>query len=312
MTATVRAASSSDNVPMMSESSSSSSSWMSGPVVDVFPHGADIPSASNYTSIKTLYYIRHAQGTHNVLKEYRDRRHVDARLTDLGKQQCRALASAIQDAVPGSEHYNLLHKTDLVVTSPLTRCIQTTLLSLEPLLTRRNNGENKYERLPILAHESIRETVNYNCDQRRTISEISKDFEQNSVDFNHIEHDHDPIWEHYQQRLGDDSQYTLHRESAELHKVAHRGRDFFMWLAQRPETHVTICSHAAFSRCLWNWGVDEKGVPLMPPQHLDDRHEDDKANPVPIVNYHAGADYIMRKDFDNCELRSVVVAFRGK
>ena len=39
----------------------------------------------------TLHFLRHAEGTHNVSREYNDPKHKDARLTDFGIQQCEKL-----------------------------------------------------------------------------------------------------------------------------------------------------------------------------------------------------------------------------
>jgi len=264
------------------------------PVVHIYPHNTPLHELerNNYRHIKHMHFIRHAQGTHNVHQEYRKMEHLDARLTEKGKEQCRALAATIEAERP------YLFDAELIVTSPLTRCIQTTLLSLDPILQKNRH-------LPVLANEWVRETVNYNCDRRRTITEIAS--EHPRVNFEHVEHDHDPIWEAYEQRLG--GEYPAHRESAELHRVADRGRRFFAWLAQREERHVVVCSHAAYLRCLWNFGHAEQ-VPFQPPQDLDDRLHACRKNNVPVVHY-MDSDHAeqLQQTFDNCELRSMIVAF---
>ena len=277
-------------------------------VVDIYPHDTPLEELhkgeKQYRHTKYLHFIRHAQGTHNVNKEYRAMEHLDARLTDKGQQQCRALAATIPHERP------YLFQTELVVTSPLTRCIQTTLLSLEPVLNHKNRGDDE---LPVVANEMVRETVNYNCDRRRSVAELAK--EHPVVDFSHIETEHDPVWEHYEARLGDHQAYPGHRESAELHVVADRGRNFFAWLAQRPENRVVVCSHAAFLRCLWNYG-HAPTVPLQPLQDLDtrkvvtDADGGDTSSNEPVVRYmdqeHGDS---LKADFENCELRSMLVAF---
>ena len=67
---------------------------------------------------KTVHCIRHGQSTFNAHWEEggSDPLHFDAPLSDLGQQQVAAAAVALRD-VP----------YELVVTSPLTRAIQTTL-----------------------------------------------------------------------------------------------------------------------------------------------------------------------------------------
>jgi len=233
--------------------------------------------------VKTVHIVRHAQGTHNVKKEYKDMRHLDARLTDYGKQQCAELAS---------NSPSLVSKDAIVVSSTLTRCIQTSLHSF-PHLER------------FLAHENIRETVNYACDRRRVISDIASDHPE--VDFSHVDHHEDEIWNHYDRLLGKD--HDEHRESAELFKVAERGRSFLQWLQGRDEEEVVVCSHEAFLRCILNWG-QHGGVPLMPEQNLDNRGED--AEDVALFRFcgdDSSFEEYMRSGFNNCELRSFLMAF---
>lgn len=233
--------------------------------------------------VKTVHIVRHAQGTHNVKQEYKDIRNLDARLTDHGKQQCANLAS---------NSPTLVSDKAVVVTSPLTRCIQTSLHSF-PHLER------------FLAHECIRETVNYACDRRRVISEIQADHPE--VDFSHVEQHEDEIWNYYDKLLGKD--YDGTRESAHLYKVAERGGIFLQWLKEREEEEIVVCSHEAFLRCILNWG-QEGGVPLMPEQHLDNRGDD--AEDVALFRYRgedAGFEEYMRSGYDNCELRSFLIAF---
>ena len=260
--------------------------------VDIYPLDTPLDDLKKYRCVKQLHVIRHAEGTHNVNQEYRDARNLDARLTDKGEDQCRALAARLEDGDPD------LFEAQLVVTSPMTRCIQTTLLTLDPVLRQNTN-------LPVLANELIRETVNYNCDRRRDISEISNEFGR--VDCSLIDHNVDPIWARYEERLGSATECTRHRESSQLYKVAERARRFFEWLETRPEEKVIICSHRAYLRCLWNFGRPE-GVPYQPEQYLDDR---DEPKDVPVVRYRGDETFqaAMMRDYDNCELRSMIVAF---
>lgn len=260
-------------------------------VVDIYPHYTPLADLqSKYKHTKYLHLIRHAQGTHNVQNDRHSIENMDARLTDKGISQCRILASSID------KEHSYLWDTELVVSSPLTRCVQTTLLSLGPILKQKQD-------LPVLASELVRETVNFHCDRRRTIAEISADHPE--LDFSHIEHDHDPIWQHYEERLGGNANAEMHRESAEVYKVADRGRSFFQWLAQRPEQRVVVCSHAAFLNCLLNFGHSDH---FMEPQELDDR--DDKEY-LPVVRYNMQDEMAtqLREEFSNCELRSMIVAF---
>eukprot|EP00527_Entomoneis_sp_CCMP2396_P009215 CAMPEP_0198138106 /NCGR_PEP_ID=MMETSP1443-20131203/1529_1 /TAXON_ID=186043 /ORGANISM="Entomoneis sp., Strain CCMP2396" /LENGTH=296 /DNA_ID=CAMNT_0043799749 /DNA_START=125 /DNA_END=1015 /DNA_ORIENTATION=- len=293
--ATAQEDSSNPSTPNVSESKVQS--------VDAFPFGTDKSVLSKYRAIKTIYHVRHAEGTHNVNNEYRDIANLDARLTKKGEDQCRALARRIQT---GDDDVlkQLKESVELVITSPVTRCMQTALLALEPVFIERPD-------VPVLAHEGIRETVNYNCDRRRTIQELQKDFAP-QVDFSAVKDDNDALWDHYESWLGSDEAFTTYRESAQIYKVAERGRAFLLdFLARRPEEHIVLCSHRAFSRAFFNFGYGDCTRGLV--QSLDDRSEKDN---VPVLRYMGDDDgegafgTSMRAAYDNCELRPFILAFR--
>jgi broad specificity phosphatase PhoE len=246
-----------------------------------------------YSNVKVIHIIRHAEGTHNVNRQYKDEINIDARLTEKGIAQCQDLAAAIADSP--SHH---VHNAELVITSTMTRCIQTALKAF-PMLVEKPE-------IPVLAHESLRETVNYACDRRRPISQTRQEFPR--VDFSHVSVEEDEIWEYYLRRLGPPSKWDSHRESAELWKVAERGRDFWKWLASRPEQHVIICTHAAFLRCTMSWG-QHGGVEFLMEQTLDDRI--DPGPDLPLLSYNGdkNLESYVRKDYGNCEVRSFVVVF---
>jgi broad specificity phosphatase PhoE len=281
--------------------------------VHIYPYGhADF--AIPYRHTKVLHFLRHAEGVHNVNRQYRDIQNLDARLTEKGKEQCRKLDESIRNhsmmmLMRGKPLSDLASSVDLIVTSPLTRCVETTLGSFQSILKLRQPPP------PVIAHEFIRETVNYNCDRRRTISEIQREWDATTIqiDWSHIPDDPDFIWNKYEQQLGCHETWTRHRESAEIHVVAERGRQFFQWLRQRPETHVAVCTHSAFLRCILNFGLSEQ-VPMQPPQILD-RREHPIVNP-PVVRYFGSdnqpIDQVPWRDYENCELRSMIVAFPFK
>lgn len=290
------------------------------PTVDVYPYGTT-EFEHSYQDTKIVHFCRHAEGTHNVQPtDYSSMAQIDARLTRRGKEQCQALSDSIIAAASTDNNDTTNNKRDLresaqlVVTSPLTRCIQTSLLSFGATTAlHKKNGNNKGKDVvvPFLAHCALRETVNYNADKRRPIDEIAADFyDSSSIQFTtHVATNHDDLWQSYQDRLGCHETYKRHRESGELYKVADRARTFFQWLAARSERHVVVCTHAAYLRCLFNFG-QTGGVPMQPPQHLDDR--DVKVVDVPVVRYCGGDAAFQesfRTSFENCELRSVVIGF---
>ena len=151
---------------------------------------------------KIVHLVRHGQGLHNVEAALRGsdayknecvalfrvipgfcladttptvvpaRALKDARLDPTGKAQSVALGVRIREA---------RMQVDVVLVSPLTRAVETALLMFpsDPAPT-----------VPIVAVELCREAHGgHPCDQRRTISEISKEFPQ--VNFSQITTDHD-------------------------------------------------------------------------------------------------------------------------
>ena len=264
--------------------------------VDAYPLSQLSMLPKKYTQVKIIHFLRHAEGTHNVNNQYRDILNLDARLTLNGMAQCIALReSAI---LKSGQSYNKMElplaSCELIVTSTLTRCAQTAQFCFPHLS----------DVVPWVAHESIRETVNYACDRRRPISDLRREFPK--IDFSHVSEDKDVIWDEYDARLGSD--WDCHRESAELYRVADRGRSFLNWLSQRTEQNVIVCTHSAFLRCIMSWGHDG-GVKFMMDQTLDDRR--DSGREIPLFNYCGDQDFEeqMRADFKNCEMRSLVIAF---
>ena len=178
---------------------------------------------------KVLHFVRHAQGVHNIDKHImRQPEGLDAQLTDEGRQQCGALAKRVCNLKP-----------ELVVTSPLTRTMQTTLLSF---------GTQLQAGVPVVALESVRETVNFYCDARRSLSTIVSDL---APDFARVgatidtsigcPHDHDELWASYVERHGPPDTFTSHRETADLPSLAARARAAFAWLGARAE-HANHCT----------------------------------------------------------------------
>ncbi|KAG7348518.1 histidine phosphatase superfamily branch 1 protein [Nitzschia inconspicua] len=274
-------------------------------------HGSD--------KVKLIYMVRHAEGTHNVNREYKDIANLDARLTDKGRAQCQNLRNKLlgyrkkvspsptcsddndvdnkyvqglhyllrshseciqsdgQTTVVDPDPVASIAKDVCVVTSPLSRCVETALLSFDFFLSDQTEEPTDHPQrstypdppVPYLAHESLRETVNYNCDRRRSISEIERDFPQ--VDFSNCIHEDDVLWSSLLSIDGFKMEHEQggHLESAALHLVARRGVDAMTFLQSLPYSKVVVSTHSAFLRCLLSWG-HPGGVPLMVEQKLDE------------------------------------------
>jgi len=250
------------------------------------------------SKVKVIHMVRHGEGTHNVIGEskgnlavekfFRDPSNFDAPLTENGQKQCTVLAQHVKDEVP-----QLVNNVDdiAVITSPLTRCIETALRSFPWLADIAT--------IPFVAEENVRETVNFITDHRRTITELSKEYPR--VDFSNCNDDDDIIWNAYRSRVPDESKAM---ESTELNAVADRARKGFINLQQRTEHHLIVSSHSAFLRCILNWG-QEGGVPYPKEQVLDQRSQSQRINHK-LFEYVGDQDFEdhMRSNYENCELRS--------
>lgn len=173
---------------------------------------------------KTIHFIRHAQSQHNARVQElanedlarRDPALRDAPLTALGHQQAAALADEVAQ----------LHDVELVITSPLTRAIQTTLAGFA------------HHPAPRIVEHLHREHQDSFCDIGRSPDLLAVDFPM--LRFDHLE---DPWWavapEH-------DGPYL--RES--LSALARRVEVFTDWLQTRPEQTIAVVGHGTFLRTL--------------------------------------------------------------
>ena len=59
---------------------------------DVYPLSEREPLEQTGRDVRVLHIVRHAEGTHNVNRAYREIENLDARLTPLGEEQCLRLS----------------------------------------------------------------------------------------------------------------------------------------------------------------------------------------------------------------------------
>ncbi|NEU10516.1 histidine phosphatase family protein [Methylobacterium sp. BTF04] len=160
--------------------------------------------------------IRHGESTFNAAHRLtgRDPGHIDARLTERGLGQVEAARAALHDIA-----------FDLVVTSPLTRAIQTTkgLFAGHPAKPR------------ILVEVLHRECQESSCDIGRAASVLASEFPDVAVD--HLPE----IWWHAEGAPDADG---IHIEPRPL--FDRRVVDFRTWLAGRPERTIAVVGHGTF------------------------------------------------------------------
>ena len=232
---------------------------------------------------KTIHWIRHGQGFHNVAgaKDYANYRleaYFDSHLTEEGWLQAEDLHTFIKSRGI---------KVELVVVSSLTRAIETAVGAFSipqssdsasvPLMIQQTEIEG--ERVgriamssciadgvpPFLVSETCREHLGINpCDRRRTLSELKTRFP--GADWSQLESEEDKLW------------LPHHRETAaELHM---RARLFLSEIMQRPEKNIAVVTHSEFLLYMFQSFGEELG----PPVQADLRHW-----------------------YQNCEMRSVTL-----
>jgi len=200
------------------------------------------PSPSS-SDTKIIHFQRHGQGYHNLICDMwreLDRpidfdssdpnlnpvvrpEFLDPPLTALGMQQCgsqRELCSALSP--------------ELVVVSPMLRCLQTAKLSFR----------DHVDKVPWVSHEGCREELGLLMgNKRRSITDITADYPE--IDFSDIEHDEDVLWEEY-----GDRRETLLEKSERIYEFLTE------YVRSRPEKEIAIVCHSAYLFTLLNAVMD--------------------------------------------------------
>ncbi|KAI9999170.1 hypothetical protein PInf_003989 [Phytophthora infestans] len=197
---------------------------------------------------KTLYCIRHGESTFNEWRArslwnfswmwVRDPMIVDAPLSAKGKKQAAKLHESIE-----AEH--LEDKIQLIITSPLTRAIETTI------------GAFPDTKIPIIVESSCREMLDTACDIGRVPAELAQQFlPQADIDFSQL----DPFWWLEMEKFPrtgpgnappanivtpktPDEVLPLREAKDELDA---RIGAFVAKLAERPEQHIAVVGHSSF------------------------------------------------------------------
>ena len=109
-----------------------------------------------------IYFIRHGESEFNAVHRDGDEDPLifDAPLTDRGRQQAQALRSHVSEL-----------RIEQVITSPLTRAIQTALCIFEDIA-------------PIAVSEKHREMLIHSCDVGRPPGDLQRDFP--TLSFGHL------------------------------------------------------------------------------------------------------------------------------
>lgn len=166
---------------------------------------------------QSIFLIRHGQSTHNVAWEATgtDPLYFDAPLSELGRRQvmeAQAVARRLE--------------VELVVTSPLTRAIQTAVSLFG-------------NEVPLLITPIHRERLLNGCDVGRSPAALTADFPT-------LKFDHLPECWWYDSTERDARGFSVEP----LESLAERVEAFQAWLPSLPQRRVAIVGHGAFFRHL--------------------------------------------------------------
>ena len=176
---------------------------------------------------KSFFCIRHGQGFHNTdfLKygraAYYDPEKADPRLTPIGINQAKYL----------NKNWTDLENIDLVIVSPLRRCLQTA----KHIFHGRN--------IQMIAFEEAREYPmgQQYSNKRSNKSELRKEFP--FVNFVNLKTEQDTLW--------DPNNYE------DLHNLATRVKKIKKIIENRPEKNIALVAHSTFLMKLLYNVVDE-------------------------------------------------------
>ncbi|KAF8453311.1 histidine phosphatase superfamily [Terfezia claveryi] len=191
---------------------------------------------------KYLTLIRHAEGYHNLTGNHSL---LDPCLTPTGIQQCNILNNTfLQSSHPSSPPPP--PQPSLLVSSPLTRTLQTTLCSFSTFLSTPPNTDMKITPLALL-----QECDDIPCDTGRPAEVTQKEFSGNgdltALELGNLTGDHgagegriqwevlDPV---FPRKVG------IYR--AEKEALVERAKQARKWLWEREEEHVVAVLHGGF------------------------------------------------------------------
>ncbi|KAK8545759.1 hypothetical protein V6N13_067024 [Hibiscus sabdariffa] len=219
---------------------------------------------------KILHLVRHGQAWHNLEgdsnREALLAPHLfDAQLSPTGSTQVDELRKDVHTS-------GLLDKIELVITSPLSRAMQTAVGGFGHEGHKNDGSAVSTLNTPkIMAVELCRDRLGVRpCDKRRKVSECRTRFP--SIDFSMIDSEDDDVWN------------PNLRESEE--ELGERVVELLKWIWTRPEKEIVVVSHG---KILQQILISSLG---------------NAENPAESA--------ALCKRFSHCELRSVVILDKSK
>ncbi|KAJ3750595.1 histidine phosphatase superfamily [Lentinula detonsa] len=167
---------------------------------------------------KVIHLTRHAQAEHNVDEDYSI---PDPPLTPLGRRQSEELYAQTAE---------LQQSADLLVTSPLKRTLQTTIIGYRGIRARL---ESQNPAKPIIVLSRLQEVNDIPCDTGSSRDELKQNDEFRGIDFESLEDD-------WNSKKGDFAPRSV--------AVRARARWVRRWLRDRPEQNIVVVAHGDILR----------------------------------------------------------------
>ncbi|KAJ3783378.1 histidine phosphatase superfamily [Lentinula aff. detonsa] len=167
---------------------------------------------------KVIHLTRHAQAEHNVDEDYSI---PDPPLTPLGRRQSEELYTQTAE---------LQQSADLLVTSPLKRTLQTTIIGYRGIRARL---ESQNPAKPIIVLSRLQEVNDFPCDAGSSRDELKQNDEFRGIDFESLEDD-------WNSKKGDFAPRSV--------AVRARARWVRRWLRDRPEQNIVVVAHGDILR----------------------------------------------------------------
>ncbi|KAH9816235.1 histidine phosphatase superfamily [Melampsora americana] len=168
-------------------------------------------------SSKRIHLVRHAQADHNV--NFDNHSFPDAALTPTGQEQCLELNQRTSS--------NIQKSAQLLVTSPLRRTLQTTLIGFPQLIDELGG------RSAIIALPQLQENGSSPADTGSSRLDLERDKEFEGIDFSLL----DDGW-NSKSGVWSSDEDSLRQRAGWTRK----------WLAARPEEEIVVVSHGGALR----------------------------------------------------------------
>jgi broad specificity phosphatase PhoE/uncharacterized SAM-binding protein YcdF (DUF218 family) len=194
---------------------------------------------------KTVFLIRHAESLANRSFSLKKPLFaIDPRLSEQGEKQLQQLRSALY---PRIERLQI----ELIITSPMSRTLQTCLGLFEQLAVQKN--------IRILVDERISEHLSDICDIGRPKSHLMKEFTSSALDWSQLKE----FWWYIPPNVVTHHNFiTVTKEPIEY--LRQRLQSFWQFLESRNEKNIVVISHGGALKALTNTDFTLRNLEVFP------------------------------------------------